>query len=58
MVQWLRLHTPDAGGTGSIPGWETKIPHAAGTKQRKENFKKEEEEKERGLYGEKLILII
>ena len=26
--QWLRLRTPDAGCTGSIPGQETKIPHA------------------------------
>ena len=31
-VQWLELHVPNApsaGGTGSIPGWGTKIPHAA-----------------------------
>ena len=27
-VQWLRFHTPKAGGTGSSPGWGTKIPHA------------------------------
>ena len=27
LVQWLRLYTPTAGGTGSIPGWGTKIPH-------------------------------
>ena len=27
-VRWLRLHTSTAGGAGSIPGWETKIPHA------------------------------
>ena len=25
-VQWLRLHTPNAGGLGSIPGQETRIP--------------------------------
>ena len=25
MVQWLRLHTSTAGGTGLIPGWGTKI---------------------------------
>ena len=25
-VQWLRLHTSKAGGVGSIPGGETKIP--------------------------------
>ena len=24
MVQWLRLHASKAGGTGSIPGWETR----------------------------------
>ena len=24
MVQWLRLHTPNAGGLGSIPGQETR----------------------------------
>ena len=29
-VQWLRIHTPDVGGTGSIPGQGIKIPHAAG----------------------------
>ena len=27
-VQWLRVHTTTAVGTGSIPGWGTKIPHA------------------------------
>ena len=26
-VQWLRLHTPNAGDMGSIPGQETKIPY-------------------------------
>ena len=24
-VQWLRLRAPNAGGTGLIPGWGTKI---------------------------------
>ena len=28
-VQWLGLCAPNAGGTGSIPGRGTKIPHAA-----------------------------
>ena len=28
VVQWLRLSIPNAGGTGSIPGWWTKILHA------------------------------
>ena len=36
VVQWLRLHDPNAGGLGSIPGQGTrshmlqlKVPHAA-----------------------------
>ena len=33
-VQWLRLHASNAGGTGSIPGQGTKIPHAAWQGQR------------------------
>ena len=28
-VQWLRLCVPNAGGTGSIPSWGTKVPQAA-----------------------------
>ena len=28
VVHWLVLCASTAGGTGSIPGWETKIPHA------------------------------
>ena len=35
MVQWVRLHASTAGGTGSIPGQETKIPHASQTKNKK-----------------------
>ena len=31
----LRLHAPNAGGTGSIPGQGTKIPHAAWRTQKK-----------------------
>ena len=27
-VQWLGPHASTAGGTGSIPGWGTKIPQA------------------------------
>ena len=34
-VQWLRLHTSTAGGTVSIPGQGTKIPHAALCGQKK-----------------------
>ena len=28
VAQWLRLHASTARGTGSIPDWGTKIPHA------------------------------
>ena len=34
-VQWLRLHTPSAEGTGSIPGQGTKILHAVWHGQKK-----------------------
>ena len=27
VVQWLRLHAPNAGGMDSTPGQETEIPH-------------------------------
>ena len=36
VVQWLRLGTSTAGGTGSIPGRGTKIPHASQCSQKKE----------------------
>ena len=29
LVQWLRLYSFKARGTGLIPGWGTKIPHAS-----------------------------
>ena len=29
VAQWLGLHPPQAGGTGSMPGEGTKIPHGA-----------------------------
>ena len=29
VVQWFRLCTPNAGAVGLIPGWRTKMPHAA-----------------------------
>ena len=35
MVQWLGLHAFIAKGTGSIPGWGTKIPQAAQSDQKK-----------------------
>ena len=34
-VQWLRLYASNSGGTGSISGWGTKIPHAVGCFQKK-----------------------
>ena len=39
-VQWLRLHASTAGGTGSIPGCGTKIPHAMWHGQKKKKKKK------------------
>ena len=39
-VQWLRLCTSSAGSTGSVPGWGTKIPHAAGRVQKEKKKKK------------------
>ena len=38
MVQWLRLHAPNAGGTSSIPGQGTKIPHATQLSQKKKKI--------------------
>ena len=29
VVQWLRFYATHAGGLGAIPGWGTKISHAA-----------------------------
>ena len=37
MVQWLRLCASKAGAAGSIPGQETKIPHAAWHSQKIKN---------------------
>ena len=36
VVQWLRLHTPNARGRGLIPGRGTKMPHAAANKTEEE----------------------
>ena len=30
LVQWLRIHLPNSGDVGLIPGGRTKIPHIAG----------------------------
>ena len=35
---WLRLHASTAGNAGSVPGWETKIPHASWYGQKKKKF--------------------
>ena len=35
VVQWLRLRASTAGDAGSIPGWGTKILHAAWCSQKK-----------------------
>ena len=40
VVQWLTLHTADAGATGSVPGQGTKIPHAVQRGQKIEKKKK------------------
>ena len=37
-VQCLRICTSTAGGTGSIPGWGTKVPHAVWCGQKKKKF--------------------
>ena len=34
VVQWLGLHASTAGGTGSIPGRGTRIPHATVKKKK------------------------
>ena len=54
MVQWFRLSAYTAGGTGSIPGWETKIPHAMLCGQKRKlnritqlKIKKKKKERER-----------
>ena len=41
-VQWLRLHTSIAGGTGSIPGQGTKIPQAGWRGQKNKQINKYE----------------
>ena len=40
-VQWLGLHAFTAKGTGSVPGWGTKIPQAS-RGQKKQNKTKEQ----------------
>ena len=38
-IQWLRIHASTAVGTGSIPGWGTKIHHGLWWDQKKKNKK-------------------
>ena len=38
VVQWLRPHTPNAGGMGSIPGGRTKVPYATRHSQHTHTF--------------------
>ena len=47
--QRLRLHTSNAGGTGLIPAWGTKISHAALPGQKNLKKKKKERKKEKIL---------
>ena len=42
-VQWLGIHTSTAGGTGSIPGRGTKIPHAARRSQKQTKKKTQQQ---------------
>ena len=46
MVQWLKLCVSNAGDMGSIPGWGTKIPHAAQGSQRERERKKKKDAQE------------
>ena len=41
VVQWVRLCAPTAGGTGSVPGGGTKIPHVTQLGQKKKRISKE-----------------
>ena len=49
-MQWLRLHTSNAGGKGLIPSWETNKYPACFTAQPK-NFKTQEQNN-RNIYLE------
>ena len=40
VVRWLGLHASNEGAEGSIPGWGTKIPHAAQHKWKQINKQK------------------
>lgn len=36
-IQWLRLHSSNAGGMALVPGWGSEIPHAVGHSQKPVN---------------------
>ena len=38
--EWLRVHAPNPGGVGSIPGQGTKIPYAVGQPPHKKKSKR------------------
>ena len=54
VVQWLRLRTSTAGDTGSIPGRETKILHAAqhGQKKKKKEYKERHSKQGEDIFEE------
>ena len=52
-VQWLVLRASNAGGTGSIPGWGTRIPRAAWHGQK--IFKKEKKKNKVRSIGAKMV---
>ena len=45
-VQWFRLSASNAGNTGSIPGWVTKIPHVM---QHSQNIKNKTKQKNKQM---------
>ena len=55
-IQWLKLLTTISGGTGSIPGWGTKILHAAwcGQKKKEKRKKKSICKREKEVNGDNL----
>ena len=41
VAQWLRLHSSNAGGMGSISSWRTKSPQAVWCSQKKKKYNKD-----------------
>lgn len=44
VVHWSRLRLPAQGGTGLIPGWGAKIPHAWKSNKTKHNTREHKPE--------------